>query len=328
MYFDLTKTVKIITKQYMRDNKFLSVLAFSMLFTSMIVTTSYASSNDTTNSYQAPQTPSFETTKPQEIIFKTPETLKNDSSKLEYKATIALPENNSWSLQAQQEASSQFSPKVIKKDDSNFLQVLSTNQFPAQTMRVVIDKIDLVDIDSRFFRIPNFRTEATNDYVYLPKSTTQITYKPTAEEIKAYDPNNTSTVYIENQDGKFLTSNPQEKEYQVAIIQEKVGLNDWAFAKPLQLNLTASTPENLVEADNIVKSSNFDNQNSQLVAPVATVAGSQETPSTNPDVIGNKQPIVSAVNQTGNGFNILPYIATLAGFGILNYGIRQYFKKD
>ncbi|MGL4758018.1 MAG: hypothetical protein ACRCXZ_01670 [Patescibacteria group bacterium] len=320
----------------MRDIKFLRVFAYSLLLSTLIVTTSYASSNSTNSDiYTPPSGPSFDSTKSQEVIFKTPSGLMNDSSKESYKASVALPENNAWTLQQQQESNSQFTPKIIKKDDSNFLSILSTNQFPTQTIRVVIDKIDLVDVDSRFYRIPNIKTEATNDYVYLPKSTTQLAYKPSADEIKSYDPNNTSTIYLSNKDGQYSLANPEDKEYQVAMIQEKVGSNDWAFSKPLQLNLTASTPENTQEADKIVKNSNFDNQNSQLVAPISTTTPKQEggenkdgttdNGSKSPDQqANNKQPSTGSVG----GLNILPYIATLAGFGVLNLGIRQYFKKN
>jgi hypothetical protein len=309
----------------MQVNKILRVFAYVLLISPLIATTIFAESTNQSN-YIAPNTPSFDSTKSQEIIFKTPESLKTDSSKLEYKAQVGLPENNAWNLVSQQESTSQFNPKLIKKDDSNFLSILATNQFPTQTIRVVIDKIDLVDIDSRFYRIPNFRTEAVNDYVYLPKSTTQLVYKPTTEEVKNYDPNNTSTIYLTNSNGRYTLENPTEKEYQVAMIQEKVGTNDWNFAKQLQVNLTASTPENVNEADTIVKGSNFDNQNAQLVAPVVETA--KGAGNNNPSAPSVSTPNPTITNPISSDFNIIPYIATLAGFGILNLGIRQYFKKD
>ncbi len=308
----------------MRVNIFLRVFAYTLLILPLIATTIYAESTDQSN-YTAPNNPTFENTnKSQEIIFKTPETLKTDSSKLEYKAQVGLPQNNSWNVVSQQESTSQFNPKILKKDESNFLSILATNQFPTQTLRVVIDKIDLVDIDSKFFRIPNFRTEATNDYVYLPKSTTQLVYRPTAEEVKSYDPNNTSTIYLSESNGKYVMDNPTEKEYQVAMIQEKVGTNDWNFAKQLQVNLTANSPENVAEADTIVKGSNFDNQNAQLVAPVATTAPTTDLPQA--PTVNPSNPTIS--NPLKSDFNIIPYIATIAGFGILNLGIRQFFKKN
>jgi hypothetical protein len=309
----------------MRVNKILRVFAYILLISPLIATTIFAESTNQSN-YTSPNTPSFDNTKSQEIIFKTPESLKTDASKLEYKAQVGLPENNAWNLVSQQESTSQFNPKLIKKDDSNYLSILATNQFPTQTIRVVIDKIDLVDIDARFYRIPNFRTEAVNDYVYLPKSTTQLVYKPTAEEVKSYDPNNTSTIYLTNSNGRYTLENPSEKEYQVAMIQEKIGTNDWNFAKQLQVNLTASTPENVTEADTIVKGSNFDNQNAQLVAPAVETAKGNTPNTPSAPTVATPNPTIT--NPLSSDFNIIPLIATLAGFGILNLGIRQYFKKD
>jgi hypothetical protein len=294
---------------------------------------SLASSNDNIGNVQVPYINGTNNTNNQEIIFKTPDSLKNESSKLEYKSTVALPSDNSWNLVNQQEPTSQFTPKVIKKDDSNFLSVLSTNQFPANTVRVVIDKIETVDVDSRFYRIPNIKTESINDYVYVTKNNTTLNYKPSAQEIADYNSTKSNTIYLTNIDGKYTASKPEDKVYQVATIQEKVGESDWAFGKQLAINLSSNSISNQQEADNIVRKSNFDNQDYTIKAPSgevttnSTPAASTGSTSANPSA-STAMSLPSLPSISGSENNIIPWIATIAGFGILNLGIRQYFKKQ
>jgi hypothetical protein len=308
------------------------VLSLALLTTCIIASTSKAESN---NSEPYSQTPAstFTGTKNQELIFKTPDQYKNDTSKIEYKSSVALPTDESWKVVEQQEASSQFNTKIVKKDNNNFFSVLATNQYPSNTIRVVVDKIDIVDIDSRFYRIPNFKTEAANDYLYLSKSNTTLNYKPTAEEVKAYNGDKTSTIYLTNNNGQYSAKAPEEKEYQLAMIQEKVGDNDWNYAKQLSINLTANTPQNLEEADKLIKGSTFDNQNYQLPQPTPLASTGTNTGGSNSgNTNGNPAPQAAVplpeVGAINTDYNIIPYIATLAGFGILNLGIRQYFKKQ
>lgn len=317
----------------MQVNNIFKTISFVLLASCAVASIAHAGSNIDNGYVETPKS-TFSDTKNQEVIFKTPDTLKNDTSKLEYKSTVALPTDASWKLVEKQESNSQFNPKIIKKDDSNFLSILSTNQFPANTVRVVVDKIEVVDVDSRFYRIPNIKTEATNDYLYIPKSTTILAYKPTAEDIKNYNPDNTNNIYLSEVDGKYSNQTPQDKEYAIAMLEEKVGNNDWTYPKQLSVTLTANTPENIAEADRIVKGSTYDNQNYQLTAPapapvVTPGSSSTSTPSSsmslpNVSLPGVSAPTLGALNGDNN---IVPWIATLLGFGLLNLGIRQFFKK-
>jgi hypothetical protein len=317
----------------MQVNNIIKTFSFVLLASCAFASIANAGSNIDNGYVETPKS-TFTDTKNQEVIFKTPDSLKNDTSKLEYKSTVALPTDASWKLVEQQESNSQFNPKIIKKDDNNFLSVVSTNQFPANTVRVVIDKIDVVDVDSRFYRIPNIKTEATNDYLYIPKSTTILAYKPSADDIKNYNPDNTNNIYLSEVDGKYTNQTPQEKEYAIAMLTEKVGNNDWTYPKQLSVTLTANSPENIAEADRIVKGSTYDNQNYQLTAPAPTVVPGSSSSST-PGSSSSSQPGVSLPSvstPTIGGFNgdnnIIPWIATILGFGILNLGIRQFFKKN
>ena len=312
----------------MQVNNFIKAFSLVLLASCAIATFANAGSNIDNVYVETPKS-TFTDTKNQEVIFKTPDTLKNDTSKLEYKSTVALPTDASWKLVEQQESNSQFNPKIIKKDDSNFLSIVSTNQFPANTARVIIDKIEVVDVDSRFYRIPNIKTEATNDYLYIPKSTTILAYKPTADDIKNYNPDNTNNIYLYETEGRYTTQAPQEKEYAIALLTEKVGNNDWTYPRQLSVTLTANSPENIAEADRIVKGSTYDNQNYQLTAPAPIVVpgASSSTPalqfpSSTPT---SSLPTIGSMNGDNN---IVPWIATLLGFGILNIGIRQFFKKN
>jgi hypothetical protein len=314
----------------MQVNNIFKTFTFVLLASCAVASIAHAGSNIDNGYVETPKS-TFTDTKNQEVIFKTPDTLKNDTSKLEYKSTVALPTDASWTLVDQQESNSQFNPKIIKKDDNNFLSIVSTNQFPANTVRVVIDKIEVVDVDSRFYRIPNIKTEATNDYLYIPKSTTILAYKPSADDIKNYNPDNTNNIYLTETDGKYVTSAPSDKEYAIAMLEEKVGNNDWTYPKQLSVTLTANTPENIAEADRIVKGSTYDNQNYQLTAPAPTVApgsssstpGSSSTP--NSSLPSVSTPTIGSMNADAWW---IPWIATLLGFGILNLGIRQFFKKN
>lgn len=305
----------------------------TMLALAGISLPSLASSNDNVGNVPVPYINGTNNTNNQEIIFKTPDSLKNESSKLEYKSTVALPTDNSWNIVNQQEPTSQFTPKVVKKDDSNFLSILSTNQFPTNSVRVVIDKIETVDVDSRFYRIPNIKTESINDYVYVTKTNTTLNYKPSAQEIADYNSTKSNTIYLTNIDGKYTAAKPEDKVYQVATIQEKVGENDWAFGKQLAINLSSNSISNQQEADNIVRKSNFDNQDYTIKAPTtdvstnSTPAGSTGSANTSPSA-STAMSLPSLPSISGSENNIIPWIATIAGFGILNLGIRQYFKKQ
>jgi hypothetical protein len=301
--------------------------AFTLvLLMTVMININIKASENTTNDYKENPITTFNSTNSKEVVFKTPQGLKNESSKLEYKVNIATPSNSLWNLVDQQESSSQFNPKIVKKDDSNFLSFVATNQFPTNTIRIAIDQIEVVDIDNRFVRIPNIKTEATNDYVYVSKANLIRNYKPTSEEIANYNTDKPSTIYLNNQSNRYSAQNPTDKNYQIAMIQEKVGDNDWNYAKHLNINLTANSPLNLEEADKLIKESKFDNENYQLVAPV--VSSTNNTPTNNNNTSSNPTP--SSTPEfvgIGNNFNIVPWIATIAGFGILNFGIRQYFKK-
>jgi hypothetical protein len=292
---------------------------------SLISTFAMASSSVDNNNITPITNSNTNNTSVQEVIFKTPNQFRNDSSKLEYKSSLALPKDSSWTLSKEQESTTQFMPKVIKKDDSNFLSILSSNQFPSNTVRIMIDKIDVVDVDSRFYRIPNIKTEGINDWVYVTKANSTLNNRPTAQEAKDYNSNTATTIYLTNIDGKYTSSNPEEKNYAISMVQEKVGNNDWTFNKALCINLTSNSVANQAEADNIVKQSKFDNEEYSLKAPIASNTNTSSSPNASQGITTASLPqIPNFINGVSNA---APWVATIAGFGLLNFGIMQYFKK-
>ena len=218
------------------------------------------------------------------------------------------------------ESSSEPTARIIKKNDKTFISILESNLYPKNTSKIVFDIIDVIDVNQNFYRIPNIKTPATNDYTYIDKKNTIINYKPDQEEIKNFNKEKTNIIFFKKQDNQYVEELPEDKNYQLAMIQEKNGENNWSFSKHQVIGVTADNNQDLLEADQIIKNSKFDNQGYALNEPINTAKNPSNSQPNNTSNDQNNQ------NPTANP-NVLPYVITLGSFGLINLIIRQYFTR-
>lgn len=301
-------------------------LIFRLILLTFIVTVwtisiqTLGSSNINDNIETSPIVTKIEFNKIEELTFKTPTKQITDNTKLEYKSTIKLPDNNSWAAITQPESSSEPTARIIKKNDKTFISILESNLYPKNTSKIVFDIIDIIDVNQNFYRIPNIKTPATNDYTYIDKKNTIINYKPDQEEIKNFNKEKTNIIFFKKQDNQYVEELPEDKNYQLAMIQEKNGENNWSFSKHQVIGVTADNNQDLLEADQIIKNSKFDNQGYALNEPINTAKNPSNSQPNNTSNDQNNQ------NPTANP-NVLPYVITLGSFGLINLIIRQYFTR-
>jgi hypothetical protein len=268
-----------------------------------------ATSSNNSNSASAAETPvvtapttpapteEVRTSSSNSLIFKTPSDMNNGTSKLEYKAEMALDQAPLWKIIDKTDQG--FTPYRIEKDSSNYVTVLETNQKPNATIGVAYESLDVIKINDTLSRI----TIAPGRFAYIPTANISENVAITQKDI------DDKTVIGSDNKAAMVKQYPY-------VIRYAFNSSDATFELPKYFQATATTNSEASqkEADALIAGSTFDNSTYVLDAPVAKQ---------NTAVFEAK---ASTVNNS-ESVKYLPWVAAASVFALANAGIYLVFAK-